>query len=260
MKFKKILLILNGLKHKGFIQPFLATKGKERAGFTPPFLTTKGRERAGFIPPFLQLNGQKRAGFTLVELMVSVLIFTIMTAMVLVIISSASTTYHSADARIITQQDMRKALAVMIHEIAEGNQYRCYIPAADPTQIIFQIPIRVFDGGPLDGQTVDERNNIIFGARSMPTTNPDGYQDYAIQYLLQPNNDLSNSSSLIRRVLDSYPGGNQVGNDIVISNWINSINFTKAGKTLSVNVSTIKNNKFGRDVQVNGNFGITLRN
>jgi len=208
----------------------------------------------------LKAMALKNKGFTLVELMVSVLIFTIMTGMVLVVLTSANTTYHSADARIVTQQDMRKALTVVIHEIAEGNQYRCYIQPADPTQVVFQIPIRVFGGGPLDGQTVDNRNRLIFGARLMPTTNPDGYQDYAIQYLLQPNNDVSNSSSLIRRVLDSYPAGNQVGNDIVIANWIDTINFTRSGKTLSVNVSAIKNNKFGRNMRIDGNFGISMRN
>ena len=206
------------------------------------------------------MKNAKNRGFTLVELMVSVLIFTIMSAMVLLVISSATTTYHSAEARIVSQQDMRKALAVLIHELSESNQYRTYIPLGDPTQVIFQIPIRVIDGGPLDGQTVDERNNIIFGARPLPSTNPDGSQGYAIQYILQANNDISNSSSLIRRVLDSYPAGNQVGNDFVVANWINTINFIKNGKTLTINVSAVKNNKFGRNVLINGNFGVTLRN
>ena len=71
---------------------------------------------------------------------------------------------------------------------------------------------------------------------------------------------MSNSNSLIRRVLDSYPAGNQVGNDFIIANWINTINFSRNGKTLSIDVSTVKNNKFGRNMQVNGNFGISMRN
>ncbi|MBU1864063.1 MAG: prepilin-type N-terminal cleavage/methylation domain-containing protein [Candidatus Omnitrophica bacterium] len=203
---------------------------------------------------------QRHVGFTLVEMMVTVVIFSVMMAMVMAVISTANTTYFSADARIVGQEDLRKALRVMIHELAESNRFRVSIPAGNASQITFQIPILVVDGGSLNGQTVDDKNNIIFGARSLPTTVPDGTQNYALRYLLQPNNDVSNSNSLIRQVLDSYPAGNQVGNDLIIANYIEAINFSQNGQTLSIAVTTVKHNKFARNIRTSGIFGVTLRN
>ena len=197
-------------------------------------------------------------GFSLIELLVAFTVFVVMTAMVTLAILSANTTYHSADARIVTQEDLRKALRTMIHEISETNQFR--IDTSVAGRIVFQVPIRVISGGPFQGETVDDRNNVIFGARLLPTTNPDGYEAYAIRYLLQPNNDISNSNSLIRQVLDSFPNGNQVGNDLIIANYINTLSFVRSGQTLTINVSTVKQSKFGRNEQVTGNFGITMRN
>lgn len=198
------------------------------------------------------------SGFTLVEMLISVVIFTIIIAMVMVLILTANTSYHTAHARISSQDDLRKALRTVIHEVSETNQYRVSIVNGD--QLTFQIPVLDISGGTFDGQTVDDRNNIIFGARLMNTTVPDGYPGYAVRYVLLPNNDLSNSNRLVRRVLDSYPDGAQVGDDSTIANMIRSIQYTRTGKTLSINVSAVRNNRFGRDISIETNIGVTMRN
>jgi len=197
---------------------------------------------------------RKQAGFTLVELMVSTVIFGVMMGMVMLIITSANTSFQSANARIVSQQDLRRALTSLFHELSESNQYRVDIPVGNPSQITFQIPIAV------GGEAVDERNNILFGSRPIPTTDPEGTEDYAVQYVLIPNNDLSNSSTLVRRVLDAYPAGNQVGADRPIATNIDTLSFIQNAKTLSIAIAAVKHNKYGRNIRISGNFGVTLRN
>ncbi len=199
-----------------------------------------------------------KAGFTLVELMVVVMIFTIIIGMVMVMILTSNTVYHSANARISGQEDLRRALRTVVHEIGESNQFR--VDTATANQITFQIPVLDISGGPMNGSTVDDRNNIIFGGRLDPTTVPDGFPDYAIRYVLVPNNDISNSNQLVRRVLTSYPNGLQIGTDIVIANAVRSITYTSSDETLSVDITAVKNNKFGRDMLIQANYGITMRN
>ena len=209
------------------------------------------------------MNKRKRSftanhGFTLVELMMAVVIFTILISMVMVMILTSNTTYHSANARITGQEDLRRAMRTLIHELSETSRYRVAVPT--PSTIAFQIPVRDISGGSTNGQTVDDRNNIIFGARLQPTTVPDGYPGYAVQYVLIPNNDISNSHCLVRRVLDNYPSGNQVGSDIVIANAVRDISYSRSGETLSIDITAVKNNKFGRDMLIRTNVGVTMRN
>ena len=203
---------------------------------------------------------RNQKGLTLVELMVSMAVFLVLISMVMVVVAIATTTVHSSAARITSQQDLRKALTVMVHELSEVDKDKIYIPGADPSQIVFQIPIRVNDGSEYQGEFVDDKGRQIFGARTIPTTNPDGTPDFSVQYILVPNNDVSNSNSLVRRVLDSFPAGNQVGNDFVVANYIDTLNYTTNGKTLSINVATVKHNKHGRNMRITGNFGVTMRN
>ena len=197
-------------------------------------------------------------GFTVVEMLIAVSIFTIMIGIVMLVILTSNTTYHSANSRILCQEDLRRVLGIMIHELSEANQYR--VNTATPTEVIFQIPIKVVDGGALDGRTVDEKNNIIFGARTIPTTIPDGDKGYAIRYYLVSNADISGSSRMMRQVLDAYPNGNPVGNSMTIATNIDSVTYSKNGKTLSINIATIKNNKFGRNIRTQTTFGVILRN
>jgi prepilin-type N-terminal cleavage/methylation domain-containing protein len=204
------------------------------------------------------LNLKNTGGFTLVEMMISVVIFTVIIAIVMVLILTANTSYHTADARISSQEDLRKALRTMVHEISETNQFRITISGGD--QITFQIPVLDISGGTFNGQTVDDRNNIIFGARLMNTTVADGYPGYSVRYVLLPNNDFSNSNRLVRRVLDGYPNGTQVGADRTIANMIRSITYTRSGKTLSIDIAAVRNNKFGRDILIETTIGVTMRN
>lgn len=197
-------------------------------------------------------------GFTLIELMISVIIFTVMIAMVMLLITTANTAYHTAEARIVSQQDLRRAVLTMLHELSESNEFRVAFPAAN--EVVFQIPIRVLDVGPLQGELIDDDRNIIYGARPIPTVNPDGNMDYAIRYFLRTNNDISNSNQLVRQVLDAFPAGNVVGTERIIANAIQNLQFTQNGQTLVVDVSAVKNNKFGRNETIQGIFGITLRN
>ncbi len=168
---------------------------------------------------------KSRRGFTLIEMMISVAIFAGVMAMVMSVVSTARVTYFDAEARITAQEDLRRALDVLLRELSESSPSRIEIP--EPSRIIFQIPIKVVDSSsPLCGETVDTYNNIIFGARMRPTTVPDGIQNYAIEYYLVPNNDVSETNKLVRRVLTSFPNGTPVsGSDIVIANYIDSIEF-----------------------------------
>lgn len=205
-----------------------------------------------------RIKNMRNSGFTFVEMLVSVAIFGVIVAMVMVLILTSNTAYHSANARITSQEDLRRALRSLVHELSETNAYRTETTV--PGEITFQIPILDISGGTYNGQTVDSKNNIIFGARMTPTNVPDGFPDYAIRYLLIPNNDISNSNRLVRRVLDAYPNGSVVGTDIVISNAVRSITYSKSGETLSINITAVKNNKFGRDMLIQTNFGVTMRN
>lgn len=164
-----------------------------------------------------------KKGFTLVELLIALAICGIMMMLVVSIVSTARITYFTADARIGSQQDLRKALRVMIRELSESKIENVDIPT--PNEIVFQIPIKVVDGGSLDGEMYDNDRKPIFGARLKPSLEPDGVQDYAVMYTLEPNYDVDDSNKLVRRVLDSFPSGNQVGTDIIIANSIQNIEF-----------------------------------
>lgn len=168
--------------------------------------------------------GYERSGFTLVEMMISVAIFGVMTMIVLAVVTTATTTQKTSEARIVSQQDLRRALSSMLRELSETSRYKIDIPLDYNKEITFQIPVRPTTGS-LAGQLVDANDKIIWGARPLPSTDPDGEEGYAIQYYIEPNNDISESNLLMRRVLDGFPTGNQVGDAVVVANFISSLEF-----------------------------------
>lgn len=199
------------------------------------------------------------SGFTVIELMIAMAIFLIMSSMVLVIVQTATTSYHSADARITSQSHLRQMMRVMFHEISETTKTRINISGTSNNVITFQIPVRVTDvASPNYNQMVDSRNKIIFGARELPVREPEGIEDYAVRYELESGS--SGRLKLVRKVLDSFPSGNQVGNDYFIADNIESVRYTLDGDTVSVNVTVAKIDKFNRDNRLSGNFGIVARN
>ncbi len=173
-----------------------------------------------------QFSMTGEGGFTLVEMLVAVAIFFVMMATVMVVLTTTRVAYFNAEARITAQENLRKALGSMFREMSESSPSRIDIP--EPAEIVFQIPV-IPNSGTYSGQSVDNKNNILYGSRAIPSTDPAGEENQSIQYILVPNNDQAETNRLVRRVLDGFPNGTQVGADMVIANYIDSIEFCHVG-------------------------------
>ncbi len=222
----------------------------------------------------------KHYGFTLVELMVVIVIFLIIFAAIYGVLSMGWQSWHTGNTHVELQQETRKAMDKMVMELRESGSGYVSITGGGSV-ITFQVPVD-WDNEGIDldgdgiadvtGDVIDNNGNIERGAplhlscRKPHCEGQDDnchYQNYAISYLVGNN-------QLLRRVLDGYPAGNQVGADAILANNIrsdnpppNALNFgDPAGDltSISIEVTAQKDTVEGRTMQSTLYSQVTLRN
>ena len=207
------------------------------------------------IKLFKQKFIQGKKGISLVELMVAVGLISICTIIMGLVFSMAKVTLETANVRVRTQQQARQCLRTLIRELSESSLGRVDIGTLN--EITFEIPVRAI-GGANDGELLDNKERQIFGAREMPSTTPDGYEDYKIRYYL--TSGLVDYNTLMRKVID-YSGVKVYDLDeMVIADNIKSLAFSISGETLSVQYETADRDHRNKEVSYQGTCGITLRN
>lgn len=145
----------------------------------------------------------KKSGFTFVELMITLLVFSIISLTLWSVLSTGKDSWHRGVTQIELQQETRKAMDWITKELRQSGLGHAQISGAG-TVLTFQVPVD-WDN---DGDIVDDAGNIEWGA--------DGNKDWAIQYFR------NNNRQLLRRTLDAYPNGNQTGSDKILANNIRS--------------------------------------
>ncbi|GEM_PF-1989080 len=124
-------------------------------------------------------NGLCRHGFTLIEVMVVLFIFTIVIGASYLMMDSGEKSWHSGDAVIQLQEDIRQAINDMVYELSEASASRIIISAGG-NSIAFQTP-------------VDEA-----GSGSWEDINQDAIPDFYLEDTLDANNDIRWGGYLMR--------------------------------------------------------------
>lgn len=145
----------------------------------------------------------KNSGFTFIEVMITLLVFSIISLTLWAVLSTGKHSWHRGVTQIELQQETRKAMDRITKELRQSGSTHMAISGAG-TVLTFQVPVD-WDN---DGDIVDDDGNIEWGA--------DDTKDWAIQYFL------NNNRQLLRRTLDAYPNGNQTGADKILANNIRS--------------------------------------
>jgi len=198
-------------------------------------------------------------GFTLIELMVVIFIFSVIMAATFGVLSIGRQSWHTGSTQVELQQETRRAMDRMVRELRESGSTHISIPVGG-SSITFQVPIDedTIDTT-VDDDVLDVNGNIEWGAG--------GSLGRSIQYLLGG----LNNRQLLRRVLNGYPTGVQVGADVILANNIrsdspppNALMFvgSPAGNptVISIEVSAQKDAVPGRQMQSTLNSQVTLRN
>ncbi len=195
--------------------------------------------------------------FTLIELMVTVAIFTIVMSASYALLNAARTSWRSGDASIELQEDVRQVLDSISFELFETTPARITIGAGN-NFITFQIPVDENGSGTWESlgsagtfyleDTLDASGAIVWGAylrqedRTVASStlafgNRQGRQ---IRFLLV-------GDELTRRVLAS--DGTTILEDFVLSDDIASVSFSlDANNTVRITVNAQKQAMDGRQV------------
>jgi len=195
----------------------------------------------------------KNRGFTLVELMVTMLIFSIIIATMFGVLSVGRQSWYTGSTQVDLQQETRKAMGRMVKELRKTGSDHVTIDNGG-ARITFQVPVD-WDS---DGDVVDNNGDVEWGAEA----NLDG----SLQYYLNSSN-----RGLLRRVLDGYPNGNQVGVDTTLANNIhsdspppNALMFIGSPAlnpaVINIEVTAQKDTARGRSMQSTLYSQVTLRN
>lgn len=180
-------------------------------------------------------------GFTLIELMLVMLIFTIVTGAAYALMNSGRTGWHSGTAKIELQDDTRRAMGIMAHELSESASDRVTIGGAG-TFITFQVPVDENAQGSWEDTDSDGTNDFYLE----DTLDASGNIEWGA-YLRQEDRTVSSSSllfgprigrsvrflligdELTRRILDS---AGSVIEDFALADNIQNISFTNSSQSL----------------------------
>lgn len=172
-------------------------------------------------------------GLSLVEVLVSILIFSFIFIAIFNILSSGQASWYTADVQIELQQEIRKALMVMNTQLRQsGSSVISGVPADDNyyTSITFKIP-QDLDG---DGDVIDSIGNIEWSNN--------------ITYSLDSN-----------RILRTVEGGATS----ILANQISNLRFLRpsgAPNIIEIGITAQKDNVFGRSLQLGVSSSVKMRN
>lgn len=190
--------------------------------------------------------------------MIVVFIFLIILGASYSVLSTGKTTWYSGSTQVEVQQEARKGMGKMIKELRESGSGNVNISGGGGT-ITFQIPVDYDNDGDMDNN-----GNIEWGAPlHLADKNPNceglnnncHYLNYSVRYLVS-------GTQLLRRVLNGYPTGTQIRED-VLANSLTNVLFT--GNTvppsaIDIQVTAQKNTVQGYPFSITLNSQIKLRN
>ncbi|MFH1868297.1 MAG: prepilin-type N-terminal cleavage/methylation domain-containing protein [Candidatus Omnitrophota bacterium] len=105
----------------------------------------------------IKKNKEKlRTGFTLVEMLVSMVIFLILLSAVHMVMSTGQKTFYSGSVSVDIQHELRKLKEYMVKELMQGREMNVAITNGDT--IDFSIPSTVDNGGSITWQPIRYRH------------------------------------------------------------------------------------------------------
>jgi len=231
-------------------------------------------------------NKLQKKGFTLVEILVSVLIFSFMATGFFLILSTGQSTWYTTDVAVRLQQSLRQSMQRVTKELHEsGFSQRGNCAAVckviiqsnagiNGTDILsFQVPIDLNnDGIPTTevtdcgccptpnfpscncGRVIDWGAPLLWADKINNCgggNNHCQYPNYSIKYLI------NDSSQFVRQVLDA--GGSVIRTDIFADN-LTGFHVTQNGNVVSIQLTAQLTTVFGRNIISTMNADALLRN
>jgi len=206
-----------------------------------------------------------QSGFTLVETLVSVLIFSLMAGGFFIILSGGQSTWHVTDISIRIQQDLRQALSRVtkeLHESGFDHNGTCQVTLLDgagfnSSDILrFKVPVD-WDN---DSDFLDINSYIEWGAPTLwankdpncegPNNNCQ-YLGYSIQY------EINDQLQFIRKVLDT--SGTVIRTDIMAEH-ITDFQVSRNSNIVTLQITSQRNTVFGRSLFASLSAEVLLRN
>lgn len=176
---------------------------------------------------------KKQKGFTLVEVLVTLIIFSIIFMAVIMCLSAGKSSFYTGDAKIAVQQEIRKALLIMNPELRQSRPSLITgVPADGNTYstVTFCIPEDV-DG---DGDVINAIGNMEWSGN--------------ITYALNGNNQITRTDAT---------------GTTIIANNITNLDFQRfAGSPniIQISISCQKTNVLGRVLSDTILSSVTMRN
>ena len=160
-----------------------------------------------------QGSSSQRPGFTLLEMMVVLAIFAIISGAIFMTMSSGRISWQTNEAAVQIQEDLRRGLRTIGQELRESGRVDStahVVINGSNDVIVFQIPIDANSATPEFDLSAGQ---ILWGA--------EGTVGYALRYR-------RNGSQLMRDLVDSFSlGASTVGTARVLANNITSVVFTQ---------------------------------
>lgn len=172
-------------------------------------------------------------GFTLVEIMISLLIFSLIFMATFMVLSGGQSSWYIGDAKIQLNQELRRPLLTMNRELRQTRSSEIIgVPADDNfyTSITFRIPEDV----DVDGDVIDALGNIEWSGN--------------INYSLNASNQIVRSS----------PSGTSI-----LANNVSGLQFMRPSgspNTIDINISVQKTTTLGRNLQAGITSSVKMRN
>jgi prepilin-type N-terminal cleavage/methylation domain-containing protein len=199
----------------------------------------------------------KKKGFTLVETLVSVLIFSLMSVGLFVVLTTGQSTWHTIDVSVQLQQALRQSLQRVsreLHESGFDSTGACEVTiqdAAGPGNsdiLRFKVPVD-YDA---DGDVLDGGANIEWGAPLQWLSKTAGtlFLNYTIEYSL-------NNGQFLRKV---YNATNALVRTDIFADHITDFQVSRNNNIVTLTVSSSRNTVYGRVLNASVTTDVLLRN
>ena len=169
----------------------------------------------------------QRRGFTLIEMMVVVAIFSIVTAAIFMTMASGRQSWQTNEASVQVQEEVRKGLRMLGQELRESGREQAtshVLINGTNDALVFQIPIDA--NAATAAFDLDANGDIVWGAEAVA--------GHAIRYDLQ-------AGQLVRQQVDALAlDAAPVGAAKIVANHMTVVSFTQApaaGNITGVDVS-----------------------
>ena len=181
------------------------------------------------------MRDKKDLGFTLVEITITVLIFSLLIGVLFTVLTTGKTSFQVGDVHIELQQDLRRGMDSITEELPQSGSSQLWT-IISTAEVAF----------PADGSSY---NTIIFYIPAGVTNGNIVWQTDKIQYFLDDNKRL-------RRKVDSVLDPKPLANNII------SLQFSRQSSTPNIVEIALQSEKetAKRKINLDLNFQLKLRN